>query len=136
MKLLHKADVDLKAKKQSDELVEKNARLLGYFTKGIKRLNSLKDNYDQEKANKLRAFEDFCNQLNLKKNTLLEEYTKWEKAVEDKKEAYYSLVTKQDELDEREYLIKRKEENLSLRENFTKESEEKLKVKWDQLLKP
>jgi len=134
MRLLQKPEADQKHKKQQDELIAKNSRLLGYFTKGIKRFNSIQDSYDQQKVNRLKDFENFCADLQVKKSKLLEEYVQWEKAIEEKKEQYYALIAKQDELDEREYSLNRKEEQLTLREEFTKESEDRLQANLGHLL--
>lgn len=135
MKLLSKVESDQRLKKEHDELIGKNTQLLNYFTKGIKRLNDLKDNYDPEKAKKTREFENFCRDIDLKKSKKLEELAAVEKHIEERKEVYYGLVAKQDELIEREFLIKQKEDNLVLREGFTKEGEAKLKHKFEELLK-
>jgi len=134
MKLLQKAEVDLKYKKQNDELIGKNNRLLGYFTKGVARLNSLKDNYDQVKVNKYNDFVDFSNHIAQQKSKLMEEVVVIEKLIKEKTETYYGLIAKQDELDEREFNMKQKANNLSMREEFVKESEEKIKLKWDKLI--
>jgi hypothetical protein len=135
MKLLSKNEVKSISQKETDIILEKNSRLAEYLSKGLKKFNLIKDNYDQDKIRKQKEFDAFCEKINTKKSELLKDYKKWEKLVEGKKELYYALIEKNDELIEREENIKRGEERIKVREDFNLENEARLKAKLDTLIK-
>lgn len=131
MKLLSQKESGSKIKKENDELIETNIRLRKYYAEILHKLNSLKDNYDPEKMAKLKEFEAFCKDLNEKKDKLLQEFNALEAEIQKKKDIYYGLITRFDELDERTYQLKEKENKLDLREAFVTDLEVKFKNKQD-----
>src|SRR3990167_6507667 len=126
MRLLSKKSAQAEVKKQNDELIEKNIRLRQYEKIFLERMNTLKENYDPEKLKTLRDFETFCTDITEKKSKLLAELKALEKAIVDKKEIYYGLVVKQDELDEKIHQIRNEESKLNLRLAYVTEIEKKI----------
>lgn len=129
MKLLAKKDVDNKLRRENEELIDTNIRLRKSYTDIVKRLGTIKENYEPDKIKKLKEFEDFCKELQIKKSKLLEEYREIDTAIERKKDLYYSLIAKQDLLDEKVYQIKKEEEKLGVRQLFVEELERKWQEK-------
>lgn len=125
MKLLRKQEAKSRIKKENEELIETNIRLRKYYKSILKKLDTIKEDYSPEKVKKLEEFEKFCADLNKKKAKLLEglEYVKQE--IEKKKDIYYGLIGKQDQLEERIYQADEKERKLDDRELWLKELEEK-----------
>lgn|SRR3990167_4339491 len=129
MKLLAKKDVDNKLRRENEELIDTNIRLRKSYTDIVKRLGTIKENYEPDKIKKLKEFEDFCKELQIKKSKLLEEYREIDTAIERKKDLYYGLIAKQDLLDEKVYQIKKEEEKLGVRQLFVEELERKWQEK-------
>lgn len=129
MKLLSKQEARSKVKKENDELIDQNIRLRQLEKGVISRLNMAKLDYSPEKVAALKEFDDFVKDLRLKKGRLLKEYSNLEAAVEQKKEVYYGLIEKQDQLDEKIYQMGEKERKLDLRENFVLDLEQKFREK-------
>ena len=129
MKLLSKPQATSRVKLENDSLVNTNIRLRQYERAITERLNTLKDDYEPDKMAKLKEFELFCKDLDLKRAKLLQELSSIEKAVEDKKELYYALVTKQDALEEKFYSLSEKEKKVDLREAFVVDLEKKWQEK-------
>lgn len=125
MKLFSARDSQAKLKKENEELIDMSVRLQRYF-QGLKtKLKSAKSDYEPDKVAKLMEFEMFCVEIQQKKSKLLEELNQIEQIIKDKKEVYYGLIEKQDELEERMYEVKEKERKLDLREEFVHELERK-----------
>jgi hypothetical protein len=135
MKLLSKTEVESSKQKQNEDILERNSRLAEYLKGGLKKFNLIKDNYDQDKLKRSKEYESFCQKINAKKSELLKDYTKWEKAVKDQKDLYYSIVEKMDEIQEREEKVKLGEVRLKDRESFNLENEARMKAKLDILIK-
>ena len=129
MRLLAKKDADNKLRKENEELIDTNIRLRKSYTDIVKRLNTIKENYEPDKLKKLKEFEDFCKDLQVKKSKLLEEYREIDTAIERKKDLYYGLIAKQDLLDEKVYQIKQEENKLGVRQLFVEELERKWQEK-------
>ena len=123
MKLLNKISAVASLKKQNEDLIETNVRLRKYEKDIIKRLNTIKENYEPDKLKKLKEFEDFCKNLNVKKSKLLEELNVLEKTIELKKELFYGLVVKQDVVEEKLHNLIEQENKLDLRVAFVEELE-------------
>ena len=125
MKLLPKQEAKSRIKKENEELIDANIRLRKQYKNILKKLDTIKDDYTPEKVKRLEDFEKFCIDIQQKESKLLQnlEYIKQE--IEKKKEVYYGLIEKQDQLDERIYQADEKEKKLDLRENFLKELEKK-----------
>lgn len=129
MKLLSKSESQAKVKREHDELVEKNIRLRQFWREITERLNTVKDSYESDKLVKLREFENFCKDLLVKKEKLLQELMSVEQAVKEKKELFYGLVERQDALDEKIHEMTKQEERLKLREAFVVDLETKWREK-------
>jgi hypothetical protein len=129
MKLLAKSEAHLKVKKDNEDLVEMNIRLRKYLKDITEKLNTIKDTYEPEKVKKLRDFEEFTKDIQSKKSKLLEELKDIETSIEKKKEMYYSLINRQDELQEKAYLIKQEETKLNLRQSFVTQLEQSWREK-------
>ncbi|MEK7180000.1 MAG: hypothetical protein AAB706_00835 [Patescibacteria group bacterium] len=125
MKLLSKSAAESKIKQDNDELIDTNIRLRKYEGDIVHRLNTIKENYEPDKLQKLRDFENFCKDILMKKSKLLEELNGIERQIEQKKELYYNLIQKQDLLDEKVYQIEEASKKLDLREAFITDLEKK-----------
>lgn len=129
MKLLSRQEAQSKKKTENDALVGANIRLRTYYKSITDKLNDLKDNYEPDKLEKLRQFEQWCKDLETKKQVLLKEYAGWAKLVEEKKEIYYGFIEKSDALQEQKYKIDEEHKKLKLREAFVIDLEEKWRSK-------
>jgi len=129
MKLLSLTDVKSKKKLENDALIESNIRLRSYHSTIVNKLNTIKDNYDSDKIEKLREFETYCNDIAIKREKLLEELANWQKLVADTKEIYYGFIARKDELQEKEYQIEEENKKLNLREIFINDLENKWRNK-------
>ena len=127
MKLVSKTESVNSIKKENEELISTNIRLRKYFKDITASLATLKSNYEPDKIKKLEEFQIFCEEINVKKSKLLKELNSIEGIIEKKKEIYYGLIAKQDQLDEKLHQLNEKETNLSLRESFVVGVEERLK---------
>ena len=127
MKLLSKNEAHSAKKIENDDLIGMNVRLREYMQKATLRLNTLKDSYAPDKMAKLKEFEEFCADLQVKRSKLLKELSIIEEQIEKKRELYYGLVEKQDALEEKVYQLHEQEKKLELREQFVTQLEEKIK---------
>lgn len=134
MQLMPKQEAENLLKKEENQLKANNVRLLQFFSKGIKKLNSYKDNYSPDKEKAYKDFVSFCEDLNKKKSVLLKELKEISTLIEQKKDIYFAMLEKLDALDEKEQEIKQMQSKLDIREGFLIESEKKLKEKWDKLI--
>lgn len=126
MRLLAKTEAYSAKKRENDALVESNIRLRKYWQGITQKLNTIKEDYEPEKVQRLKDFELFVKDLQVKKSKVLEELAGWQKLVEETKEKYYALVAKQDELDELKYKVEEEHKKLDLREAFVVD----LETKW------
>lgn len=129
MKLLPKAEARSRVKKENDELIESNIRLRKYDAEIRKKLSTIKDDYEPEKLQKLKEYEQFCKDIQARKSALLAELAQWQVLIEDTKDVYYGLIAKQDRLMEREYQIAEENKKLDLRQAFVLDLEEKWRNK-------
>jgi hypothetical protein len=129
MRLLSKTGVDNKIRVENDELVDRNIRLRQFERTITERLNTIKESYEPDKLAKLTEFETFCKDIEAKKQKLLRELDGIGKLIESKKEIYYGLITKQDQLEERIYQATEQEAKLKLREAFVVDLEQKWRAK-------
>ena len=132
MRLLDKKTVESTIRKDNDVLVEKNVRLRTYLSDIIKKINTVKDTFEPEKAKELITFERFCADIHAKKSKLLEELTAIETEIHKKKEIYYGMISQQDALTEKLYELHQQEKRLDLRIGFVEE----LERKWEEKTNP
>ena len=116
-------------KEDNERLIDTNIRLRKYWQDIVHKLNTVKESYEPEKTKKLEDFERFCKDLQGKKSKLLEEYTELERQIALRKDIYYNLVHRQDELAERSHEIAEENSKLTLRESFVRDLEEKWREK-------
>lgn len=126
MRLLSTTAAKSIKKRENDALVDSNIRLRKFHQEITTKLNNVKDNYDGDKLEKLREFEQFCKDLEAKRSKVLEELASWQKLVADTKEIYYGFIARKDELQEKEYQIEEENKKLNLREAFVVD----LEAKW------
>lgn len=129
MKLLSIKEARSTKKRENDTLVDSNLRLRSYLKTTTDKLNTVKENYDQDKIQKLKEFERFCQELGDKRALLLEELAQWQKLLSDTKEIYYGYISKKDELQEQQYKIEEEHKKLNLRETFISDLEQKWQAK-------
>ena len=125
MRLLSKTVAEFDLKRENDELIGTNIRLRQLWQNITQKLNTVRETYEPEKLKKLKDFDDFCKEILAKKSKLLEELAGIETQITQKKELYYGLIAKRDELLEKEYQISEANKKLKLRETFLEELEEK-----------
>lgn len=125
MKLLPPQEAKKDIQKKNDELIAINVRLKEIERNILKRINTLKDNYEPDKIKKFDEFTKYCNELEQKKSVLLKTMTDIEKMIEGKRDILYGLIEKQDILQEKEIEIKERERKLEMRQAFVEELERK-----------
>lgn len=123
MKIFAKQDAHLKIKLDSEQLIEQNIRVRKNYEETVRKINSAKLSYDKDKLKAMEEFDKFVKDITKKKSLLLEELAKIEQQIEQKKELYYSLITKQDLLEEKMYQMQEKERKLDIRESYVGELE-------------
>ena len=126
MQLFSKEQVNVKRKEQTRELTLKNERLA---TSLRKILNLQKDiEFDADRAKKVTEYQKWCDDLQNKMSRELSNLKAYEKLTEEKKEEYYSLVARKDEIEDR--ILDRKEEleKLDLQVALLKQITEKSNV--------
>jgi hypothetical protein len=129
MKLLSKNEAQANKKRENEGLIESNIKLRKFYKEITDKIRGAKTDYSGDKLIALESFDRFVSELNEKKSKLLQEYNSIVKAIEDKKEIYYGLIVKQDELEERVYQADEREKKLDLREEFINELERKWTTK-------
>lgn len=129
MRLLSRTTTENKIRKENDELISQNIRLREFERAVTDRLNTVKDSYEPEKLAKLKDFELFVKDITAKKGKLLMELDGIGKLIEEKKELFYGLVAKADELAEKKYQIEEANRKLGLREAFLVDLETKWQAK-------
>lgn len=126
MKLLAKPEAKSRIKREEESLMGSVSRLRKLERETQTRLQSAKSGYEPEKAKALKDYEDYIRDLSGKKAKFLRELQAVSKLIEDKKEMYYGLTEKFDELQEREFHLNEREKKLDLREQFINQ----LEAKW------
>lgn len=106
MQLFSKETINTKRKEQTRELTLKNERLAASLRKI---LNLQKDiEFDSDKAKKVADYQVWCEDLQKKMSKELSNLKAYEKLVDEKKEEYYNLVARKDEIEDK--ILDRKEE--------------------------
>lgn len=106
MQLFSKEQINTKRKEQTRELVVKNERLVNSLKKV---LNLQKDiEFDADKAKKVKDYQIWCEDLQKKMAKELGNLNAYKKLVDEKKEEYYNLVARKDEIEDK--ILDRKEE--------------------------
>lgn len=129
MKLFSKKESKTKTELENKEILDTNIRLRATHRRLLRDMNESKADYGSDKIRALREFNEFCRDLTEKKNKLLGEYKVIEEMVEKRKEVYYGMITKQDELEERIYQNSEREKKIDLRERFVEDLEKKWMTK-------
>jgi len=124
MKLLTKEEVNKVARQQNRELAQKNSRLVDFFQRSIKKLNNTE--IDSDLQRKQYDYDKTVQDFLERKDTMLQELMMLQRKVEEKKDILYSLIDKQDELDERERTLREKEEVIKLQAQFVDQISEKI----------
>lgn len=119
MQLFTPEKINKVRKDQTRELVVKNERLISSMRKVLNLQNDIE--FDQDKAKKVADYQVWCADLQNKMSRELLNLKAYEKLVEEKKEEYYNLVAKKDEIEDK--ILDRKEElgRLDLQLNFKRE---------------
>ena len=119
MQLFSKETINSKRKEQTRELSLKNERLATSLRKILSLQKDIE--FDADKAKKVADYQVWCEDIQKKMSKELGNLKAYEKLVEDKKEEYYNLVAKKDEIEDK--IIDRKEElsRLDLQVNFKRE---------------
>lgn len=120
MKLFSKEETNKKRKDQNRDLLLKNERLISSLKKVLKLQNEI--DFDTEKARKVKDYEVWCKDIQTKQSKELETLNGYSKLVEDKKEEFYSWVSKIDCLEDKVISLNEEIEKLSLQ------------VKWNEAL--
>ncbi len=129
MKLLSKNEAYASKKRENEGLIESNIKLRKFYKDISDRIRGAKLDYSEDKLKALKEFDQFCADINEKKSKLLKEFNDISNAIEDKKEIYYGLVVKQDELEEKVYQVNEREKKVELREKFISELERRWNTK-------
>jgi predicted nucleic acid-binding Zn-ribbon protein len=112
MRLFQKEEILKGRKDQTRELTLKNERLA---TSLRKLLNLQKDiEFDADKAKKVKDYQVWCEDLQTKMSKELGNLNAYKKLVEERKEEYYNLVAKKDEIEDGIITLKEELEKLEL----------------------
>ncbi len=106
MQLFSKEQVNTRRKEQTRELTLKNERLATSLRKVLALQKEI--DFDADKAKKVADYQIWCKDLQEKMSKELGNLKAYEKLVEDKKEEYYNLVGRKDEIEDK--ILDRKEE--------------------------
>lgn len=129
MHLLSQNEAQSSLLKENDELVETNIRLRQFWTEITRKLNTLKDNYDPEKVQLLKEFERYAKEILEKRSVLLRELQGIENEIKKKKDIYYEMINRNDQLEEKIFQMHEQEVKLKLRQSFVEDLEQKWKEK-------
>ena len=123
MQLFKKEEILKVRKDQTRELVLKNERLVKSLRKVLDLQNDIE--FDADKAKKVKDYQIWCEDLQKKMSKELGNLKAYEKLTEDKREEYYLLVGKMDEIEDK--IMDRKEElaKLDAQVAFTRQLLEK-----------
>lgn len=116
MHLFRKTEVEKLRKDQTRELVVKNERLATSLRKTLALQKEI--DLDAEKAQKVHAYEVWCQDLQKKMSRELQTLEGYKTLVEERKDELYSLLAKKDALNDE--IITKKEEiaRLDMQINF------------------
>ena len=118
MKLFEKDTINRLRKDQTRELTLKNERLAGSLRKLLALQKDIE--FDADKAKKVADYQVWCEDLQKKMSKELGNLKAYEKLVEEKKEEYYGLVAKKDEIEDRIIDLKEEQKKQELQVAFTK----------------
>lgn len=119
MELFKKEQINAKRKDQTRELMVKNERLIKSLRKVLDLQNDIE--FDQDKAKKVKDYQVWCEDLQKKMSKELGNLKAYEKLVDDKKEEYYGLVAKRDEIEDKIMDLKEELGRLELQVAFKRE---------------
>jgi len=125
MKLLSRPEAQSLKQKENERVLDESVRLQRIHRTLTAKLAQAKDNYDPEKVQALKDFEEFCRDLDAKRSKKLAELKAIDEAIDQRKDLYYGLVAKSDLLIEREATLNEREKKLDLREAFISQLEQK-----------
>lgn len=106
MKLFSREQINKTRKDQTRELAVKNERLAKSLREMIKLQNDF--DFDVDKAKKVKEYQVWCEDLQKKMSIELGNLKAYEKLIEEKKDEYYNLVARKDELEDK--ILDKKEE--------------------------
>lgn len=123
MQLFQKEQINSKRKEQTRELTLKNERLATSLRKILALQKDIE--FDADKAKKVADYQIWCEDLQKKMSKELSNLEAYKKLVDEKKEEYYNLVARKDEIEDK--ILDRKEElgRLDLQLSFKKQILEK-----------
>ena len=119
MKLFQKEEILKSRKDQTRELVLKNERLIKSLRKVLNLQNDIE--FDADKAKKVKDYQVWCEDLQKKMSKELGNLKAYEKLVDEKKEEYYNLVVRKDEIEDKMTDLKEETGRLELQINFKRE---------------
>lgn len=119
MQLFSKEQINTKRKDQTRELMLKNERLI---ISNRKILELQKDiDFDTDKAKKVKDYQIWCEDLQSKIAKELSNLKAYNKLVDEKKDEYYNLVAKKDEIEDKILDLTEELKKLELQVVFKKE---------------
>lgn len=119
MQLFTKEQINKGRKDQTRELMLKNERLIASNRKVLALQSDIE--FDAEKAKKVKDYQVWCEDLQVKMSKELSNLKAYEKLVDDKKEEYYNLIEKIDEIEDKITDKKEESSRLDLQLTFKKE---------------
>lgn len=119
MQLFSKEQINTKRKDQTRELTLKNERLAVSLKKILNLQNDI--DFDTDKAKKVKDYQIWCEDLQKKMNKELANLKAYEKLLDEKKDEYYNLVAKKDELEDKIIDLTEELGRLDLQLNFKRE---------------
>lgn len=119
MQLFSKEQINSKRKDQTRELTLKNERLAVSLRKILALQKDIE--FDADKARKVKEYQVWCEDLQIKMSKELGNLNAYKKLVEEKKEEYYNFVARKDEIEDRIIDLKEEISRLDLQVNFKRE---------------
>lgn len=119
MKLFTKEEINKNRKDQTRDLIKKNERL----SKSLRKVLSLQNNieFDSDKAKKVKEYQIWCDDIQIKMGKVLETLKVYEDLVENKKEEVYDLVSRKDGLEDKILDLEEELTGLELQLTFKRE---------------
>jgi hypothetical protein len=116
MRLFSKEEISKTKKDQTRELVVKNERL----ATSLKKILALQKDidFDADKAKKVKDYQVWCADLQTKMSRQLADLKAYEKLTEDKKEEYYHVIAKKDQVEDKILDLKEELAQLELQVNL------------------
>lgn len=127
MQLLSPEKINSKRKEQTRELTLKNERLATSLRKVLALQKDIE--FDADKAKKVADYQIWCEDLQKKMSKELANLEAYKKLVEDKKEEYYNLVAKIDELQDKTFDLKEEISRLILQVEWNRKLTQKTDAK-------